>query len=104
VIHRLHIWPWTRGIGHRVVPNWLAIALGRHVIAWRQLDEVELGHELEHVRQWQHYGWTFPLSYLAASLQARRAGKHWYGDNRFEIAAREAARRVRAASRRSTDA
>lgn len=92
--HWLHVWPWTRRLGGRFLPSWLAISLGRHVIAWRQLDEKELVHELEHVRQWQVHGWTFPLTYLAASLQARRGGKHWYRDNRFEVAARDAARRA----------
>jgi hypothetical protein len=93
--HRLHVWPWTRTLGRRILPNWLAIALGRHVITWRRLDAAELAHELEHVRQWERHGWTFPLHYLAASARARSAGKHWYRDNRFEAAAREAAARPR---------
>ena len=91
--HRLHVWPWTRKLGRHVLPNWLAISLGHHVIAWRALDEPELAHELEHVRQWKRHGWLFPVTYLAASVQAKRAGKHWYRDNPFEVAAREAARR-----------
>lgn len=91
--HRLHVWPWTRVLGKGLLRNWLAISLGRHVIAWRALSEAELAHELEHVRQWQEHGWAYPLAYLAASVRARRAGKHWYGDNRFEIAARDAAQR-----------
>ena len=66
------------------------------MIAWRALDEPELAHELEHVRQWQEHGWTFPIVYLAASLRGRRAGGHWYRDNPFEVAAREAAKRGRA--------
>ena len=90
--HRLHVWPWTRRLGGRFLPSWLAISLGRHVVAWRQLDEKELVHELEHVRQWQEHGWTFPLTYLAASLTARRSGGHWYRDNRFEVSARQAVR------------
>jgi len=89
--HRLHVWPWTRSLGRRVLPSWLAIALGRHVIAWRDLDARELAHELAHVRQWRDHGWTFPIRYLAASVAAWRAGQHWYRDNRFEVAAREAA-------------
>ena len=93
--HRLHVWPWTRRLGGRFLPSWLAISLGRHVIAWRPLDDVELVHELEHVRQWRRHGLTFPARYLAASLHARRAGRHGYRDNRFAIAAREAAGRPR---------
>jgi hypothetical protein len=89
------VWPWTRAVGRRVLPSWLAIALGRHVIAWRDLDAVELAHELEHVRQWREHGWTLPIRYLAASMVAWRAGRSWYRDNRFEVAAREAAEAAR---------
>jgi hypothetical protein len=92
--HRLHVWPWTRTLGRRMLPNWLAISFGRHVIAWRTLDRQELAHELEHVRQWRQHGWRYPIAYLAASLQARSAGRHWYRDNRFELEAREAAERA----------
>lgn len=98
--HRIHVWPWTRRLGRRVLPNWLAISLGRHILAWRDLDETELAHELEHVRQWQRHGWRFPLAYLAASLRARRAGRHWYTDNAFEIEARQAARLDRSTTAR----
>jgi hypothetical protein len=92
--HRIHVWPWTRRVGRHLLPNWLAISLGRHVIAWRALDARELAHELEHVRQWRAHGWTFPLRYLAAAMRARRRGRHWYRDNLFEVAAREAAERA----------
>lgn len=90
--HWVHVWPWTRRLGARILPNWLAIALGRHIIAWRDLSEAELRHELEHVRQWAEHGWRFPMVYLAASVAAWRRGKHWYRDNRFEVAAQRAAR------------
>ena len=90
--YRVHVWPWLRNPGRRVLPNWLAITLGRHVFAWRAMSEVETAHELTHVEQWQRHGWRFPIAYLAASLKARRAGGHWYDDNPFEIEAREAAR------------
>lgn len=90
--HRVHVWPWTRVLGRRVIPNWLAISLGRHVIAWRDLEGGELEHELEHVRQWQRHGWAFPIAYAVASLSARRRGGHWYRDNRFEVEARAAAK------------
>jgi hypothetical protein len=94
--HRVHVWPWTRSLATRFLPDWLAISLGRHVIAWRDLDATELAHELEHVRQWQAHGWTFPIAYLLASLRTRRAGGHWYTDNPYEVAAREASARRRA--------
>jgi hypothetical protein len=76
-----------------VLPDWLAITLGRHIFAWRAMTESELAHELVHVRQWRDLGWRFPIAYLAASLGARRSGKRWYHDNRFEIEARESTRR-----------
>ena len=91
--HRLHVWPWLRLVGRLALPNWLAITIGRHVFAWRAMTDDELAHELEHVRQWQRHGWRFPVAYLAASLGARRSGKKWYRDNRFEIEARNAAKR-----------
>jgi hypothetical protein len=89
---RIHVWPWLRRPGGRLVPNWLAITLGRHVFAWRQMDERETAHELAHVRQWQRFGWRFPIAYVAASMAARRAGGHWYRDNRYELEAREVAK------------
>ena len=99
--HRLHVWPWTRALGRRLLlPNWLAISIGRHIVAWRDLNEVELAHELEHVRQWGKHGWRFPIAYVAASLRARRSGRHWYRDNRYEVAARRAAAERRRGQRR----
>ena len=91
--HRLHVWPWLRPVGRVALPDWLAITVGRHVFAWRAMTETELAHELEHVRQWQAHGWRFPVKYLGASFAARRARRHWYRDNRFEVEARAAARR-----------
>jgi hypothetical protein len=91
--HRVHVWPWLRRWGRLVLPDWLAITLGRHIFAWRTMTESELAHELVHVRQWRDLGWQFPISYLVASLRARRAGRRWYHDNRFEVEARESTRR-----------
>ena len=92
--HRVHTWPWLRHLGRRVLPNWLAITIGRHVFAWRGMNAEELAHELVHVRQWGQHGWKFAVAYLAESIRARRSGKRWYHDNRFETEAREAARRA----------
>lgn len=89
---RIHVWPWLRAPGRRLLPDWLAITLGRHVFAWRAMNERETAHELAHVRQWQRLGWRFPIVYLAASLRARSSGGHWYQDNRFEVEARAAAK------------
>ena len=91
--HRLHVWPWLRRLGLLVLPDWLAITVGRRIFSWRPLSDVELAHELEHVRQWARYGLTFPIVYLADSLRARRAGKRWYHDNAFEKEARAAVTR-----------
>lgn len=86
--HRVHVWPWLRRIGGVALPDWLAITLGRHIFAWRVMSDAELGHELIHVEQWRLHGWRFPLLYATESLRARRRGKHWYRDNRFEREAR----------------
>jgi hypothetical protein len=85
---RVHVWPWLRGVGKLALPDWLAITLGRHVFAWRAMTDAELGHELVHVEQWRAHGWRFPLLYAAESMRARRRGRHWYRDNRFEREAR----------------
>ena len=94
--HRVHVWPWLRHIGRRVLPNWLAITLGPHILAWRAMTADELEHELAHVGQWRRYGWRFPFLYLRDSMRARRTADGWYLGNRFEREAREAARRARA--------
>ena len=90
--HRLHVLPGIRRIGRRLLlPDWLAITIGRDIWTWRPLSEVELAHELEHVRQWDRYGPLFVARYARASWRATRAGWHWYRDNAFEVAARAAA-------------
>jgi hypothetical protein len=104
VRYRLHVWPWTRHLGGRLLRNWLAIALGRHVIAWRRLNDRELAHELAHVRQWHEHGWSFPLVYVREAWRAWRAGTQWYRDNRFEIEARVAAQRAGSEPHSATDA
>lgn len=93
-MHRLRVVPWLRRFGRLVLRHWLAITLGRTILAWRPLTASELAHELEHVRQWRQFGPLFPLIYLAASLASARRGDGWYRGNRFEVAAREAARRA----------
>jgi hypothetical protein len=92
--HRLVVQPWLRRPGSRLLPDWLAITIGPLILSWRSLTDAELAHELEHVRQWRRHGVTFPLRYWAESFRARRAGSHWYRDNRFEVEARAAAERA----------
>ncbi len=92
--HRVHVWPWLRRPGSLLLRDWLAITIGSRIFAWRTMDEAELEHEVEHVRQWARHGWTFPLAYFVAAATARRAGKSWYRDNRFEVEARDAAKRL----------
>jgi hypothetical protein len=90
--HRVHVVPWLRRLGGRVlISDWLAITVGRDIVAWRPLDEVELAHELAHVRQWERDGAAFAARYALASLVALAGGRHWYRDNVFEVAARSAA-------------
>ena len=92
---RVHVVSWLRPLGGRVlIANWLAITIGRDIWCWRPLDEVELAHELCHVRQWQRYGIAFVGSYALASIGAVSGRRHWYRDNAFEIEARQAAARV----------
>ena len=101
--HRIHVWPWLRIPGRLVLSDWLAITIGQRIFAWRPMSEAELEHEVEHVRQWQRHGWTFPVRYAAASLRARRAGKRWYHDNRFELEAREAVKNLRRVPPKGSD-
>jgi hypothetical protein len=93
--HRVRVWPWTKRIGRLVLPDWLAFTLGRTIVAWRELNDAELEHELEHVRQWSRMGIRLPIAYVAEALRVRRRGGHWYRDNRFESDARAAAAAVR---------
>jgi hypothetical protein len=96
--HRCVVIPWLRALGQRfVLPTWLAITIGPVIFSWRALDEVELAHELEHVRQWRKYGLGYVPRYFAASNAAVKAGKDRYWDNEFEVEARAAAEKVRAA-------
>lgn len=66
-----------------------AMTLG-HVIVGRDPRALEIcrDHEHVHVRQAETLGPLFIPAYLAASLRAWAAGKHYYLDNPFEIEAR----------------
>ena len=88
VKHRVHVVPWLRRAGRVLLPNWLAITIGRHIFAWRELEPAELRHELQHVRQWTRYGAGFPLRYVGASVRSLLTGGGWYKGNRFEVEAR----------------
>ena len=91
--------PSLRGPGGALLPNWLAITVGRTIVSWRPLDEAERAHELCHVRQWDAVGrLRYPVRYAAASIRAWREGGHWYRDNAYEVEARAAADSARACS------
>ena len=90
VKHRLHVVPWLRRPGSLLLPNWLAITIGRDIVAWRDLSAAELRHELVHVGQWRRHGAGFTVRYLAASLTSLVAGSGWYRGNRYEVEARQA--------------
>lgn len=62
------------------------------MLAWRDLSEQELRHELAHVRQWQRHGLKLAPLYALESWRALRAGQGWYRGNRFEVEARAAER------------
>jgi len=85
---RMVLAPWLKPFMSVFVRGWLAIALGKTIIAARYLTERELEHEMVHVTQWMEYGWTFPFRYVWASIRAARAGGDWYRDNEYEIEAR----------------
>jgi len=90
--YRVHVLPWLRPLGGRVlIANWLAITIGHDIWCWRPLDVAELAHELCHVRQWERYGVSFIGAYALASMVALSSRRHWYRDNAFEIAAQQAA-------------
>ena len=90
ISHRVHVMPRLQRIGGRLLPDWLAITLGRDIFAWRELSPSELRHELQHVRQWGRYKVIFPVVYLSASVAAFVTGRGWYRGNRFEVEARAA--------------
>ena len=88
--------PWLKGPMQRfVLKNWTAITIGSRIFAWRKLDDIELAHELTHVKQWQQYGITFIVRYLMASRAANAAGGDRYWDNVFEREASAAAAKIR---------
>jgi hypothetical protein len=88
--HRLHVVPWLRRPGRVMLPDWLAITIGRDIFAWRELSPAELRHELAHVGQWRRHGAGFALRYLGASISSALAGSGWYRGNRYEVDARRA--------------
>jgi hypothetical protein len=88
--HRLHVWPWLRRPGRLLLREWLAITLGSHILAWRELNARELRHEQAHIEQWQRHGLGLVARYALESLRAVRAGEGWYRGNRFEVEARAA--------------
>jgi hypothetical protein len=100
--HRLIVLPWLKPIAQRLImPNWLAITIGRLILAWRPLEEPELAHELVHVRQWGENGFVhYIVRYMRESSKAAAAGGDRYRDNKFEAEAYAEEERVRARSGR----
>lgn len=95
--HHVLVLAWLRPICQRLImPDWLAITIGRWIFAWRPLDEAEMAHELAHVRQWRQHGFVrYIARYFGASSRAKGAGGDRYRDNEFEIEARAAEEAVR---------
>ncbi len=96
--HRVIVLPLLKPIAQKLImPNWLAITIGRLVFAWRDLDEPELAHELVHVRQWAENGFVhYIVRYMRESSRAKAAGGDRYRDNKFEAEAYAEEDRVRA--------
>lgn len=95
--HRVIVLPFLRAIGRKLImPDWVAMTVGHRIFAWRELDQVELAHELVHVRQWRENGFFgFIFRYWSASKRAKSDGGDRYRDNKFEIEARAAEAEVR---------
>lgn len=95
----LEIWGGKLGQGlNRGLPLFGAVAaitLGHIVIGISPdyLNRTRV-HEREHVRQFERWGFVFPLIYLAAGLWVLSQGKRFYLDNPFERAARRAEGRL----------
>lgn len=71
-----------------------AITLGHVIIARNAaLADALRPHEHAHVRQYERWGFLFPLAYLTASAWAHLRGGCAYRDNCFEREARAAATR-----------
>jgi hypothetical protein len=67
-----------------------AITFG-HVVIGRDeqvLDQLR-SHELEHVRQYEHWGVFFFVAYPASSLWQLLCGRNPYWSNHFEVQCRE---------------
>jgi hypothetical protein len=78
-------------LDHHPFGSMCAMAIGHIVIAeQRGLTPQILTHELAHVRQAAHWGFLFPVAYLAASAWALLHGQDAYWHNIFEVAARKA--------------
>ena len=94
--HTVVVLPWLKGPMQKfVLPTWTAITIGHRIFSWRKLDEVELAHELVHVKQWQLYGVSFVVRYFMASRAAKAAGGDRYWDNIYEKEAAQEAEKVR---------
>jgi hypothetical protein len=93
--YRSIVIPWLKAIGQRYIfKDWLAVTIGPLIFSWRPLNEVELAHEVQHVRQWRRYGLGYIPRYFAASNAAVKAGGDRYWDNAFEVEARAAAEKA----------
>jgi hypothetical protein len=75
---------WPARLGWR----YKAMTLGHVIVCVGELDQRTWEHELVHVRQHEAWGPLFVPAYVAASAWAMLRGRHFYQDNRFEVAAR----------------
>ena len=75
---------WPRKLGWK----FSAITLGHVVLSVEDIGDEMMRHELIHVGQYERWGPFMLPAYLGASVVAVARGRHYYRDNRFEIAAR----------------
>jgi hypothetical protein len=75
--------------------HWAAFTLGWTIIYWQEefANHPSIRrHEREHIRQFLRFGPLMAVLYPLAGLLAAVGGGHFYRDNPFEKAARDAAR------------
>jgi hypothetical protein len=80
--------PWFAGLFTGVGRPARAVTIGSTIVVYpgAEVTIALMRHELEHVRQWRHEGWRFPLRYVTGYV------RHGYRANPYEVAAREAER------------
>jgi hypothetical protein len=79
--------------GRSMDDSFSAMSVGHGVFMFDPLSKEQYRHEQHHVlHDWGKWGLIFPLVYALASVESRVFTGQWYKNNRFEVAARKAAK------------